>query len=390
MASPKLKEVLLVSWPLVAVAFVLRPLVTSLGPVLPEIRADFGLSATAASLLSTLPVLCFGFGAIFVPRLLSHIGPNRAVSWGLLIITIGGTLRVLPNVLAMFIGTTLIGLGVAVGNVTVSIISRRDFASSLGIVMGLTTGGISLTASFAAMMTYPLSQAIGSWRLALFVWAAYSGLTWFAWQIYCRKHRNDLTLGQAPSIFSQLKSKYAWALVFYFGLQSTNFHSLVAWLPSMMRDAGIAPTTAGLLLAYMVLIGVPTGLFVPPIAERSQRHLALVTLLVAAFGFGLLGMYFLPTTGTWLWVTLLGFGLGATFPLILTVVVLRAESPQVARDLTAFMQSGGYLISAIGPLVLGALYDYFQTWSVAYIALGVALIGQQISGWVITHPKHRR
>lgn len=390
MASPKLKDVLLLSWPLVAVAFVLRPLVTSLGPVLPEIRADFGLSATSASLLSTLPVLCFGLGAVFVPRLLSHIGPNRAVSWGLLVITFGGALRVVPNVLAMFIGTTLIGLGVAVGNVTVSIISRRDFANSLGIVMGLTTGGISLTASFAAMLTYPLAHALGSWELALFVWAAYSGLTWLAWQTYCRKHESDLVLGAAPSILSQLKSKYAWALVFYFGLQSTNFHSLVAWLPSMMRDAGIAPTTAGVLLAYMVLIGVPTGLFIPPIAERSQRHLALVTWLVIAFGLGLVGMYFLPTTGTWLWVTLLGFGLGSTFPLILTVVVLRAESPQIARDLTAFMQSGGYLISAAGPLVLGALYDHFANWSVAYIALGVALVGQQISGWVITHPKHRR
>ena len=390
MASPKLKEVIQISWPLIAVAFVLRPLVTSLGPVLPEIRAEYGLSATAASLLSTLPVLCFGLGAIFIPRLLSRVGPNRAVSWGLLVIAFGGALRVFPHVAAMFIGTTLIGLGVAVGNVTVSIISRRDFANSLGLVMGLTTGGISLTASLAAMMTYPLAHALDSWQLALFFWAAYSALTWFAWQRYCRLHPNDAKLGKAPSITSQLKSKYAWALVFYFGLQSTNFHSLVAWLPSIMRDAGIPPTTAGILLAYMVLIGVPTGLLIPPIAERSSRHLLLVTLLVVTFGIGLIGMYFLPTTGTWLWVGLLGFGLGATFPLILTVVVLRAESPEVARDLTAFMQSGGYLISAVGPLVLGALYDYFQTWSVAFIALGVALVGQQYSGWVITHPKHRR
>jgi CP family cyanate transporter-like MFS transporter len=101
--------------PLFFVAMTLRPLTTSVGPVLPEIREDFGLSATAGSLLSTLPILMFGLGALFVPRLLHRISPNKAISLSLLALAVGGHLRLLPFVVVLYLGTIIIGLGVAVG-----------------------------------------------------------------------------------------------------------------------------------------------------------------------------------------------------------------------------------------------------------------------------------
>jgi len=158
------QKFILKAMPLFFVGMTLRPLTTSVGPVLPEIRAEFGLSATAASLLSTLPILMFGIGAMLVPRLLHRVTPNRAVSIALVALAIGGTLRLVPSVVVLYLGTVIIGLGVAVGNVVPSIITRRDFPKNIGGVMGMIAGAISISAAVAALITYPLTEAFGSWR----------------------------------------------------------------------------------------------------------------------------------------------------------------------------------------------------------------------------------
>jgi CP family cyanate transporter-like MFS transporter len=162
--------------PLFFVAMTLRPMTTSVGPVLPEIRDEFGLSATAGSLLSTLPILMFGLGALLVPRLLHRVSPNKAISISLLALAIGGHLRLLPFVVVLYLGTIIIGLGVAIGNVVPSLIARRDFPKRIGGVMGMIAGAISFSAAVAALITYPLASRLGSWREALEVWAKQVGL----------------------------------------------------------------------------------------------------------------------------------------------------------------------------------------------------------------------
>ena len=187
------------------------------------------------------------------------------------------------------------------------------------------------------------------------------------------------------------RSKLAWALVLYFGFQSMNYHSMNAWLPSILRDSGIDPTMAGNQLALLVLLGFPAGLFVPPLAAKFKSQVTLCVIFVVIFSIGLVGIYLFSTTGwwlngTWLWVSLLGIGLGSSFPLALTLVLLRSDSHQTARDLGSFMQGGGYIISALGPLTLGLLKDLTHTWGASFIALGVALIIQLFSGIIISRP----
>lgn len=372
--------------PLVAVALVLRPLVTAVGPVLPEIRAEYGMNATQAALLSTLPVVCFGLGALLVPRILHRITPNKALSLVLIILALGGQLRLLGHEGWLFLGTFFIGVGIAIGNVTPSVITRRDFSDRIGWMMGLVTGSISATASIAAMISYPVSQHFGSWRYSLEVFAILPIVVWFIWRTYRHPGTVDATLDTPHDMRGLLKSKLAWGLVIYFGLQSTNFYCMTVWLPTILRDAGVDPTIAGAQTAFMVLVGFPIGVGVPMIAAKTKSQVSQAVAYVIAFAIGLGGLWALPTQGTWLWVFLLGVGMGASFPLALTLVVLRADSPATARDLGSFMQGGGYMISAIGPVVLGALHDAFNNWTSAYVALFIALAGQLIAGVIVSRP----
>ena len=377
--------------PLFFVAMTLRPLTTSVGPVLPEIREDFGLSATAGSLLSTLPILMFGLGALLVPRLLHRVSPNKAVTLSLLALAIGGNLRLLPFVVVLYLGTIIIGLGVAVGNIVPSLITRRDFPTRIGGVMGMVAGAISFSAAVAALITYPLATQLGSWREALAVWAILPLLVFIIRQLYRNPNTKDEPLSTPHNMKALLRNPLAWSLTFYFGFQSINFHSMNTWLPTILREAGTDPVTAGNQLALLVLIGLPTGLFVPPMAARFTSQVGLCVGFVAIFAVGLVGIYSFAIYGlwpaaTWLWVFLLGVGLGSSFPLALTLVLLRSGSPETSRDLGSFMQGGGYIISATGPLTMGYLRDVTNSWSAALIALGVALLIQLISGVIVSRP----
>lgn len=369
----------------------LRPLTTSVGPVLPEIRQDFGLSATAGSLLSTLPILMFGLGALLVPRLLHRVSPNKAITISLLALAVGGNLRLLPFLVVLYLGTIIIGLGVAVGNIVPSLITRRDFPTRIGGVMGMVAGAISFSAAVAALVTYPLATQLGSWREALAVWAILPLIIFIIWQFYRNPGTKDVPLTTPHNMKALLRNPLAWSLTFYFGFQSINFHSMNTWLPTILREAGTDPVTAGNQLALLVLIGLPTGLFVPPLAARFTSQVGLCITFVVIFAVGLVGIYSFAIYGlwpaaTWLWVFLLGVGLGSSFPLALTLVLLRSGSPETSRDLGSFMQGGGYIISAAGPLTMGFLRDVTNSWSAAFIALGIALLIQLISGVIVSRP----
>lgn len=374
--------------PLILFSLTLRPLVTSVGPVLPEIRSELGLSATQASLLTVLPVVCFAVGAFFVPRMLTWISPNHAVAMSLLLMFIGGMYRLSSSVLVLLIGTAVCGIGAALGNILGGIVTRRDFGRHVGLVMGMYVGVMSVSSSTAAMVSYPVSQRFGGWKPALALWAALALVVFFVWTISQWRHKENAPMVTRGSYRAIARNRAAWWLVIYFGFQSTNFHSLAGWLPSILRDAGIDATQAGLMVSLMILLGVPAGIVVPMLAARSQSQRLLVTAIVGVSLIGLTGVMLAPTLAPWAWAACLGLGVGSSFPLALTIVVTKSNSTTAARDLNSFMQSWGYVISAVGPFALGALRDSTGNWSVAVGALVVGTFIQLVAGLVVAGPGH--
>ena len=376
------------AFPLVAFSLMLRPLVTSVGPVLPEIRSELGLSATQASLLTVLPAICFAIGAFYTPRLLTKLSPNRAATLALFLMLIGGNVRLVSNVNILLIGTVVCASGAAIGNILGGLIARRDFPKRIGLVMGLYVGAMSISSSTAARISFPLSQYYGTWKVSLGVWANMSVIVLLIWVISQRGHQDNRPMATRSSYRHIAKNKMAWWLVIYFGFQSTNFYALAGWLPTILRDAGIDPAQAGVMVSLMILLGVPAGVIVPPLAARSKSQRGIVCAVVGVSAIGLCGVLLAPTLAPWVWATCLGLGVGSSFPLALTLAVTKSDSNDAARDLSSFMQSWGYIISAIGPFALGALRDATGSWTVAVSALLVGTGVQLIAGLVVAGPGH--
>lgn len=383
----KPQHILLQSIPLILFSLTLRPFISAVGPVLPEIRSELGASATQAGILTVVPVLCFATGAFLAPRILRLISPNTSVAISLLLLSIGGFSRLISNFSLLLLGTIICGLGAALGNIVGTLVARRDFSRRLGLVMGLYVGGISASAALAGLIGYPISKHFGSWKYSLGFWAVFSLLVLGIWLLMQRGHSSNESMPSARSYRYLIRNPAAWWLAIYFGFQSTNFHSLAGWLPSILRDSGISATSAGSMTSLMILVGVPTGLIIPIFAARNQSQRFLVTLIVATTLVGLFGVLISPTSLPWLWVFLIGAGIGSSFPLALTITITKSNSPETARDLTSFMQSWGYLISAVGPITLGALRDAFGSWEVALVALIIGTLVQLAAGLIIGGPK---
>ncbi len=382
------RSIILRSLPLVAFSLTLRPMVTSVGPVLPEIRHELHMSATQASYLTALPVVCFALGAFLTPRLLRFVSPNHAVALSMALLFIGGNVRLVSSTMIVLVGTFIAGIGAAIGNVLGGLLARRDFSARVGLVMGLYVGAMSLSSSTAAMISYPVSQHFGSWKYALAIWADLAFIVLGVWLITQRGHADNAPMNTTSSYRYIAKNKMAWWLVLYFGFQSTNFHSLAGWLPTILRDAGIDPTRAGDMVSFMILLGVPAGLLVPPLAAKFESQRGMIAIIVLVSLIGLTGVWKAPTLAPWLWVACLGLGVGSSFPVALTLVITKSDSSAAARDLSSFMQSWGYVISAIGPLALGAIRDSTGSWSYALIALMCGTAIQFTAGMVVGGPGH--
>src|SRR5512132_4421892 len=115
----------------------LRIAVASVPPIVDEIREALGLSATAAGVLTAAPVLCFGAFALLAPVLGRRLGAERLLLLALIPLTVGVVGRAAGSIAALFAGTVLAGIGIAIANVLVPSIVKDRFESGAGLIMGM-------------------------------------------------------------------------------------------------------------------------------------------------------------------------------------------------------------------------------------------------------------
>ncbi len=399
------RRFLLVVGVIVLTAFNLRPTVASVGPVLPDLQADLGLSGSAAAALSTLPVLCFGLLAGVAPLLARRFGIESVLAAVSIVLCAALVGRVADGVGPLFAGTAVAGSAIAVANVLLPPLIKRDFPTRSGALMGVYSTTLSASAAIAAATTVPLGQLIGlGWRGALGIWAVPAALAALAWLPQTRAHTRPpptpavegSVRGSAhtqppptpaaessvpnsahtqppptPAADRSLRgSALAWQVTAYFGLQSLSFYAVLAWLPSIYRDFGASPVQAGLLLGVAGLVQLPVTLVLPYVATRAANQVALILASTGLIGAGIAGVLLAPTAAAYLWVTLIGIGQGSCFALGLNLFVLRAHRVAESARLSAMAQGIGYVFSAFGPLLVGVLHDLTRSWT---IPLGVLL-----------------
>ncbi|HEX5596447.1 MAG TPA: MFS transporter [Micromonosporaceae bacterium] len=383
---------------LVLVALNLRIAVTSLGPLLDEVRTGLHLSGAMAGFLTTLPALAFaGFG-VLTPWLVNRFSPARVLVAAMLALAAGQTLRAVTDSVLVFLATSAMALaGIAVGNVLMPVLVQRYFPHRAGLVTGAYSVALTVGASVSAATAVPIAQALGSWRAGLGVWAAVAAVAVLPWLPAALRRTPQLKRTATRTATSSTaarsgrvrpaRTRLGWAMAIYFGFQALGAYATMGWLAQLFRDAGYHPQVAGLLLATVTTIGVPFALLMPTLATRLASLRPLVLSLSLALLLAYLGLAFAPYGGALLWVGLLAIG-QSSFPMILAVIGLRARTPEGTVALSAFAQSTGYVIASFGPLLVGLLYEATAGWKAPVSFLIGAVVVQTLAGLVIARPRH--
>ncbi|MET7290332.1 MFS transporter [Streptomyces sp. NPDC005573] len=429
--APRAWAVRLVVVGIVLSALNLRPAITSLGALMEEVRDGLGMSGSVAGLLTSVPPLCFAVFGITAPRLARRFGTGAVVCAGMAAITAGLLIRPFAGGTAGFLGASALALmGIAVSNVLMPVIVKRWFPDRVGSMTGLYSMALALGTSLAAAVTVPMTDAMGgSWRAGLAVWAGLAGLAVLPWIPLARERgagpapesvpaardhtardqaardlaaqdrmpqehaAQDLaaqgltaSAGAEQSAPRITRSRTAWALAVFFGLQATAAYITMGWMPQIFRDAGVPAGTAGVLLAVTMVMGVPLAFVIPRLATRLPHQGPIVLVLGVCGLAGYTGLYLAPASGAWVWALLLGIS-NCAFPLALTMVGMRARTGPGVAQLSAFAQSTGYLISIPGPLLVGVLYQHSGGWGLPLGLMAALMLPQMAVGFLAGRPR---
>ncbi|TMV00237.1 MFS transporter [Streptomyces sp. DASNCL29] len=395
---------------LMLAALNLRPAVTSLGPLLEEVRDDLGMSGTVAGVLTSVPAACFALFGLTAPRLARRWGPGAIVCAGLAAIATGLLLRPFAGGTVVFLAASALALaGIAVSNILMPVIVKRWFPDRVGAMTGLYSMGLSLGTAAAAAATVPMTDALGgSWRSGLGVWALLAAVALVPWLFLARAGASGpeasgpeaggtdtdasaaAETAAAPAAAPTVRitrSPLAWAMAVFFGFQATAAYISMGWMPQIFRDAGVSASTSGLLLAVMMAMGVPLAFVLPRIAARL-RHQGVLVVVLGVFGLtGYAGLWLAPAEGAWAWAVLLGIA-NCAFPLALTMIGMRTRTHAGVVRLSAFAQSVGYLLSIPGPLLVGVLYQHSGGWGEPLALMAGFMVPQIVAGVLAGRDRH--
>jgi CP family cyanate transporter-like MFS transporter len=344
-----------------------RAPITSVGPLVADLRHDLGLSSAATGLLTTLPLLAFAVFSLLAPRIAGRIGLERSLGLALVLLAGGIVVRSLPALL--WAGTVAVGAAIACFNVLLPGLVKRDFPDRVAQVTGGYSATQSVVAAVASGTAVPLAAAAGGWRFALGGWVL---LVLVALAVWAPRMRDGPdAAGAAKRAALPWRSLLAWQVTLFMGMQSLLFYVLIAWLPTLEREHGIPAAVAGWHLFASLAASVVANLTVPVLIRRlpDQRLIGLGVAL--CIGAGIAGLQWLPWTAGYALAAVLvtGFGSGMAIVVCLSLFSLRTSDDSQTAALSAMAQSVGYLLAAAGPVLIGALRDASGSWTLPAAAL---------------------
>ncbi|MEU1801833.1 MFS transporter [Streptomyces sp. NPDC019937] len=369
----------------------MRASLAGVSPLLGEISGDFGLSATTGSLVTTIPLIFMGVASPLAPRLARRWGTETVLLAALVLLGGGILLRVAPPLVALFAGCALVGSGIALLNVLMPGLIKRDFPDRAAAMTALYTTAMIAGATTSAAAAVPLENALGGWRGSLASWsllAAVAALLWLPQAVLARRGTQH---GQAAATpvrdrdgkgdkGTLSRSPLAWQVTLFMGLQSLMAYVTIAWMPTILTDHGMDKATAGLVFAFSTLVQMSGSFVVPLLAGRMRSQRLLAVVVAGMMAAGVTGLLLAPVTGAWAWAALIGVGQGGTVGLALTLMVLRTGDAHTSARLSGMAQTWGYLLAAAGPLALGAVHQATGGWTLPLLLMlavcaALALLG---------------
>ncbi|MER8102486.1 MFS transporter [Kitasatospora sp. NPDC094016] len=384
------------------VALNMRACLAAVSPMVGEIQRTFGLSATASGLITTVPVLFQGVGAPLTPRLTRRFGTERVVLGAVLVLGAGVLLRVLPSVAALYAGCVVIGVAIAVLNVSMPGLVKREFPDRAAAMTGVYSTTMLVGATLAAGLSVPLEHALGGgWQASLGTWSLLALIAAVAWLPQVLRSRQERAAVAAPTGLSAgrvagpaagraaaekpiegiWRSPMAWQISLFMGISSLLVYTLVAWMPTILADHGMDRGEAGLVFAFSNLVQVAGAFLVPLLAGRMTRQRGLAVAMAGLNGLGVALLLIAPVSGAWVSATILGVAQGGSLGLGLAFIVLRTGSAAGAAQLGGMSQAVGYLVAAAGPVGAGALHQLTGGWTATLVLMLVLATVVGAAGW---------
>lgn len=369
---------------IIFIASTLRSPLTSVGPLISSIRDSLAISNVLAGFLTTIPLLAFALISPFAPKIARRFGMELTLFVSLILLTAGIITRSLGTTPNLLIGTFLIGLAIAFGNVLLPGLIKLNFPLHMGLITGIYSVSMNLSAAIAVGVSAPLSHnTLFGWRGALGVWALLAFIALLVWlpQLKNKKSPNSLDVhlekAKSPSLW---RSPLAWSVTFFMGFQSLIFYTTSAWMPEVLKTQGISPDSAGWMVSLLQFAQLPMTFIVPILAGKvkDQRWIVAGVALLYLLGYG--GIMAGTTALVPLFMILIGIAGGAAFGLSMMFFSLRTRTPHEAADLSGMAQSFGYLLAAVGPVLFGLLHDFTSGWTVPMLIIIIASLIVLLSG----------
>lgn len=378
---PRRDQVLLITG-IILIGFNLRPALSGVGPLIAMIRESTGLSNSMLGLLTTLPLVAFGVLSTLTPLFTRRFGIEKTLSGALLLLTLGIALRAFGYIPLLFLGTILLGIAIAFGNVLLPALVKRDFDKRSGFMTSLYSGMMGVGAALAAGLSVPIAESFpGSWKTSLGVWGLFSFLAFLVW---ISQNKFSVPTNSKRSFKKAMtdlgSNSLAWNVALFLGLQSIAFYVILAWLPDILISKGFSSSEAGWYLSLSQVTGVLGSVLVPVIAAKKNDQRKYISALILLEAISLIGLWLGTNATVFLWVSGIGFSLGGSFGLALLFIVLRSSDSETATELSGMSQSIGYLLAATGPILIGAVFDITGNWDTALYILFMILFFKLYTG----------
>ena len=373
---------------LILAAFNLRPGITSVSPVLHGITKELGMSSTSASLLTSIPLLCFGFCSLFAGRLANRYQSEKVITFFIACIGIATFLRVFTNSsLYLLVTALLIGAGIGVVSPLLSGFIKSYFPEKAASMIGIYSTSMVVGASISIGLTTPLQHWLNnSWKNGLAFWSIFALFAIPLWLMVTKQsHTPRSKFVQKRKASLPLKNKEAWLLTSFVGLVTLLFYCFAAWLPAIVEEKGWTPAFGGLAGTIAMIAQLPATLLLPSLLRVLPNKRFWITFFTLSVIVGLSLLCFTNVTPIIASICL-GIGGGGLVSLTLLLPIDKTASPIEASNWSAMTQAIGYMIGAVGPFIIGFLHDYlgsFVPTLYLLIIMGFIVI---LLGWKITKP----
>lgn len=366
----------------------LRAGITSVGPLIGSIREDIGISGTLAGMLTTLPLLAFAVLSPLTPGFARRVGMEKALMLSMIVLTAGIWIRSVSSPWTLMIGTALLGSAIAVGNVLLPSLVKRDFPRNIGLMTGTYSTVMNFMAAAASGVSIPLAVQAGlGWQGALAVWSVLSVPAVLIWVLQRKERKVQTAAVAAPAQWKGLiRSRVAWSITLFMGLQSFTFYSNVSWLPEILRSQGMDMASAGWMLSLLQFVSLPFSFIIPVLAGRRADQRMLVAVSAVSMLIGYIGLLSGYSALNVLWVILIGTSGGANFSLSLMFFTLRSRTVHESAALSGMAQSFGYLLAAVGPMLIGYMHDFTGGWKPSLLILASIVVLLWLFGMTAAKP----